>query len=160
MDFASTDSTAFDQDWLNLWMWNLRILRADCTWNLFGRQIFLKSAALREPWCCKDMTKRIQNGEMFWCSLVLMLHAQSCSTLCDPMDCSLSGSSVHGISQARILEWVAISYSGGSSRSRDRNCVSCSFCIGRQVLHHCATWKAHVLVLLTGIVLLWNFKVI
>ena len=37
-------------------------------------------------------------------------------TLCDPMDCSLPGSSVHGIFQARILEWVAISYSGGSSR--------------------------------------------
>ena len=39
---------------------------------------------------------------MIWCSV-----AQSCPTLCDPMDCSLSGSSVHGLSQARILEWVA-----------------------------------------------------
>ena len=37
---------------------------------------------------------------------------QSCPTLCDPMDCSLSGSSVHGISQARVLEWIAISFSG------------------------------------------------
>ena len=41
-------------------------------------------------------------------------------TLGDPMDCSLSGSSVHGISQARILEWVAISLSRGTSRSRDQ----------------------------------------
>ena len=41
--------------------------------------------------------------------------AQSCPTLCDPMDCSLSGSSVHGIFQARVLEWIAISFSGGSS---------------------------------------------
>ena len=41
--------------------------------------------------------------------------AQSCPTLCDPMDCSLPGSSVHGILQARILEWVAISFSRGSS---------------------------------------------
>ena len=40
---------------------------------------------------------------------------QSCLTLCDPMDCSLPGSSVHGILQARILEWVAISLSRGSS---------------------------------------------
>ena len=39
------------------------------------------------------------------------LVAQSCPTLCDPMNCSLPGSSVHGISQARVLEWVAISYS-------------------------------------------------
>ena len=41
--------------------------------------------------------------------------AQSCPTLCDPVDCNLPGSSVHGILQARILEWVAISFSRGSS---------------------------------------------
>ena len=52
--------------------------------------------------------------------------AQSCLTLCDPMDCSLPGSSVHGILQARILEWVAISFSRGSSRTRDRTQVSLS----------------------------------
>ena len=50
--------------------------------------------------------------------------AQSCPTLCYPMDCSLPGSSVHGIFQARILEWVAISFSRGSSRPRDRTRVS------------------------------------
>ena len=45
--------------------------------------------------------------------------AQSCLTLCDPMDCSPPGSSVYGILQAKILEWVAISFSRGSSRPRD-----------------------------------------
>ena len=45
--------------------------------------------------------------------------AQSCLTLCDPMDCSLPGSSIHGIFQARVLEWVAISFSSGSSWPRD-----------------------------------------
>ena len=50
--------------------------------------------------------------------------AQSCLTLCDPMDCSLLGSSVHGIFQARILEWVAISFSRGTSRPRDWTWVS------------------------------------
>ena len=50
--------------------------------------------------------------------------AQSCLILCDPMDCSLPGSSVHGIFQARVLEWVAISFSRGSSRPRDRTQVS------------------------------------
>ena len=50
--------------------------------------------------------------------------AQSCPTLCDPVDCSPPGSSVHGILQARILEWVAISFSRGSSRPRDRTQVS------------------------------------
>ena len=55
--------------------------------------------------------------------------AQSCPTLCDPMDCSLLGSSIHGIFQARILEWVAISFSNGSSRPRDQTQVS--FIVGR-----------------------------
>ena len=50
--------------------------------------------------------------------------AQSCPTLCDPMDCSPPGSSVHRILQARVLEWVAISFSRGSSRPRDRTQVS------------------------------------
>ena len=50
--------------------------------------------------------------------------AQSCPTLCDPMDCSLPGFSIHGILQARILEWVTISFSRGSSRPRDRTWVS------------------------------------
>ena len=51
--------------------------------------------------------------------------AQSCLTLCDPMDRSPPGFSVHGILQARILEWVAVSFSRGSSRPRDRTWVSC-----------------------------------
>ena len=51
--------------------------------------------------------------------------AQSCPTLCDPMDCSLQGSSGHGIVQATVLEWVAISVSRESSRPRDRTRVSC-----------------------------------
>ena len=52
-------------------------------------------------------------------------HGAQCLTFCDPKDCSLPGSSVHGISQARILEWVAISFSRGSFRPRDRTQVSC-----------------------------------
>ena len=50
---------------------------------------------------------------------------QSYLTLCDPKDCSLSGSSVHGICQAGILEWGAISFSKGSSQPRDQTHVSC-----------------------------------
>ena len=71
------------------------------------------------------------------------MHAQSCPTLWDPMDCSPPGSSVHGIIQARILERVAISYSTGSSQTRDRTCISCIFCSSKQVLYHCTTWEAH-----------------
>ena len=50
--------------------------------------------------------------------------AQSCLTLCDPIDCSLPGSSVHGIFQAILLEWIAISFSRGSSQPRDQTRVS------------------------------------
>ena len=57
------------------------------------------------------------------------MHAQSCLTLCDSIDCSLLGSSVLGVSPARILEWVAISSSRGSSRPRDQICVSRVSCI-------------------------------
>ena len=49
-----------------------------------------------------------------------MLVVQSCLTLCDPMDCSPPGSSVHGILQTRILKWVAILFSRGSSQPRDQ----------------------------------------
>ena len=50
--------------------------------------------------------------------------AQSCPTLCDPMDCSLPASSLHGILQARVLEWIAISFSRGSTWPRDWTRVS------------------------------------
>jgi len=50
--------------------------------------------------------------------------AQSCLTLCDPMDCSLPGSSLHGILQARLLERIAISSSRGFFRLRERTCIS------------------------------------
>ena len=51
--------------------------------------------------------------------------AQSCQTLCDPMDCSLPSSSVHGIFQVIVLEWIAIFFSRGSSQPRDGTWVSC-----------------------------------
>ena len=64
----------------------------------------------------------------------MVLVAQSCLTLCSPMDCSPPGPSVHGVLQARILEWVAISFSRGSSEPRDRTGVSCNSCLGRRIL--------------------------
>ena len=57
---------------------------------------------------------------------VKVLVAQLCSILCNPMGCSPPGSSVHGILQARILEWVAIPSSRGSSQPRDQTQVSCT----------------------------------
>ena len=64
-------------------------------------------------------------------------------SLCDPMDCSLPGS---GIPQARIVKWIAVSFSRGSSRPRDEIRISC---IGRQVLFHFANWEVHFYIKLT-----------
>ena len=63
--------------------------------------------------------------------------AQSCPTLCDPMDCSLSGSSVHGIFQARVLEWIAIAFSRGIFPTQESNLhllqlLHCRRCIALQ----------------------------
>ena len=72
-------------------------------------------------------------------TLLLCMPAQSCPTLCDPMDCSPSGSSVHESSQARILEWVVIALSKGSSWPSGRTHASC---IGRHVPYCSATWES------------------
>ena len=79
--------------------------------------------------------------------VVVVWCAQSCPTLCDPMDCSPPGSSVCGIFQARILEWVAISSSRASSVPRDWAYISC---IGRQILYHWVTWKAQEMACFTA----------
>ena len=79
--------------------------------------------------------------------ILICVCMSSCSFLfethCDPMNCSPPGSSVHGIFQARIVGWVAISYSKGSSQPRDQTNVSCISCTGRQILQHSATSEAH-----------------
>ena len=72
----------------------------------------------------------------------IYLIANSCLILCYPMDCNLPGSCAHGISQARILEWVAIPSSKGFSRNRDGTHVSCISCTGRQVLHYMRHWES------------------
>ena len=75
-----------------------------------------------------------ENGKQvsFTCSVC----TQSCPTLCDPMDCSSPGSSVHGVFQARILEWVAISSFWGSSQPSDWTFLSRISCFGKRILYH------------------------
>ena len=94
----------------------------------------------------------LHNGRLFFLFTTLFLMprkclahesfrlvAQLCLTLCNPMDCRLQGSSIHGIFQARVLEWVAMSFSRGSSRPRDLTRVS--HVIGR----HFTVWATRVL---------------
>ena len=96
------------------------------------------------PWWC-------------WTNSVLCVYVSGCMcvhagavaqlylTLCNPMDYGLPGSSVHGIFQARILEWVPFSPSRGSSQPRDQTHISCSSCIDRRILYHSSTWEVLVL---------------
>ena len=77
---------------------------------------------------------------IFMCAKLL----QSCLTLCDPKARSPPGSSVHGILKARILEWVAMPSSRGSSQPRDRTHVSYVSCTGRQVLYHQYTFTIYM----------------
>ena len=83
------------------------------------RRASVKRKKMRRRWISYTRTHTASYRE--WKSEV----TQSCPTLCNPMDCSPKGSSVHGIFQARILEWVAISFSRGSSQPRDGTWVSC-----------------------------------
>ena len=69
--------------------------------------------------CNESKTDLLFSCSVYVLSCVCTKSLQLCLTLCNPMDCSPLGSSVHGIFQARILEWVAISSSRGSSPSRD-----------------------------------------
>ena len=68
-------------------------------------------------------TVRATREALYWQQILLVV--QLCPTHCDPTDCSPPGSSVHGILQARILMWVAIPSSRGSSQSRDQTWVTC-----------------------------------
>ena len=76
---------------------------------------------------------------------IVCLHGkslQSCPTLCEPMDCSPPGSSAHGILQERILEWVAMTSSRGSSQAKDQTSGFYVSCIGRQgFFTTSATWE-------------------
>ena len=93
------------------------------------------------------------------CIYILVLVIQSCPTLCDPMDCSLSGSSVHGILQARILERVSMPSSRGSSQPGDWTWVSC---ITSKFFTIWATREAHTYIykLRTLFVLLFSLSIV
>ena len=115
---------------------------------------------LYSPWGCKelDSTERLNWTELNWCYVRCAKSLQLCLTLCNPMDHSPSGSSVHETSQARILEWVAVPSSRGSSQPRDGTRVSYVSCIGRWVLYHDNQIIIHILVSILSY-LSWNIKI-
>ena len=106
-------------------------------WTRFsciGRWILYNWATREAPTYNSMATNTKECPPDFTCVCAKSL--QSYLTLCNLRDCSSPGSSVHGILQARILEWVAMPSSGGSSQPRDRTCLSYVSCIDRWVLYH------------------------
>ena len=113
------------------------------SWNVFLLAVFVKDSSDCLVSLLKSMKKLFQEctlakkkkkGKIKKLETTLMvvkvqvIVSQLCLTLCHPMDCSLPGSSVHGILQARILEWDAISFSRASSWPRDQTPVSMLAC--------------------------------
>ena len=107
-----------------IWFWALEnpFVRAS-TGNLRGnwQRWFVKWRILVSNCPCLAMAAR---APVCVCVCVCVLVTQSCPSLCNPMDSSPPASSIHGILQARIQEWVAISFSRGSSQPRDQTWVS------------------------------------
>ena len=96
----------------------------------------------RIAWCGGNIPTYLVSAEgwVWWCKKLKVFFTLSCPNLCNPTDCSPSGSSVHGILQARILEWIAIPFSRGSSWPMEWTQVSCT--VGR-LFNIWATSKAH-----------------
>ena len=113
-----------------------------CSVQVWPVQVHLSDSSISHWIPCASFRCPWLRLPCFWVFLVTklcMLHAEllrSCLTLCNPVDYRLPGSSVHGILQARIPDWVAIPSSRGSSWPRDWTHASYVSCIGRQVLYH------------------------
>jgi len=103
-----------------------RCLYSDVHWSTIHN-----NEGIKQPKC-----PLMSNGKQRAYTHVHAKSLQLCPALCDPMDCSPPGSSVHGTLQAGILEWVAISFSRGSSHSRDQTLISCISCVDRLILYH------------------------
>ena len=84
----------------------------------------------------------VLSSYLFYARVWVHMLTQSHLTLCSSMGCTMPGSSVYGVLQARTLEWFAISFSRWSSPPRDHTLVPYVSCIGRQILYHWATWEA------------------
>ena len=98
-------------------------------WKLFISSLYL-------DWYSSCPTPLCINCGKYECSYAGGLVAKPCPALCDPMDCSLPGSSVRGILQARILKWVAMSSSRGSFWPRDQTHISYVSWVGKWILYH------------------------
>ena len=109
---------------------------SQCLWIGECNSLDVKSSSFRSRQTSEMSVLLVADMGWWMCSV-----AQSCPTLCDPKNRSPPGCSVHGISQARILEWAALPFFRGSSPLRSNLCLL-YLCVGRWPLCHCATREA------------------
>ena len=137
--------TLMGNGWVMLWKMNHSACRLECSVTGLWGQACTQWVALprQDSWACQwisDLHRRrrwtavMASWSMCMCMLTRFSHVQL--FLCEPMDCSPPGSSIHGILRTRILEWVAMPSSRASSQPRDQICISYVCCICRQVLYH------------------------
>ena len=110
------------------WIHGCGICRANCTWFVFDEsKIKLKGLDFRgiHNSTETDNKRQPEIGLLYRYMCAKVLVVQLCPVLCNPIDCSLLGSSVHEILQPRILEWVAMSFSRRSSQSRNQTHLFC-----------------------------------
>ena len=153
MGIWSITTASSPLSWPALWQWSSQQL--DPLIN--STHLYLEPAecqSLLQTWLIQPQTKQQKFFAGRECRYTKSL--PSCLTLCNPVGSSPPGSSVHGILQARILEWVAISSSRGSSWPRDQTHASCVSCIGRQILYHWATWESPAILNRVYLKLLFN----
>ena len=128
----SMGSQRVGHDWLN---WNKK-KKENTNWKKHKQTLHYN------PMFIKYQTGQAEKTCHTWingCAVAIVESLGHARLSYNPMDCSLPGTSDHGIFQAGIVEWIAISFSRGSSQPRDRTCISCT---GRQILYHWATREA------------------
>ena len=130
--------------WKRSWYWLSRnfagrALGVFCLFVLYKDLLFSEQLYVYNEIEESTEISHIPPSSMYACCCLV---AKSCPALCNPIDCTLQGSSLHEIFQARILEWVTISFSRGSARPRDGTHASCT---RRQITYHWATREAHSL---------------
>ena len=135
---ARVSSKSFKLGFSSTWIENLQIYRLDLE---MVEEPEIKLPAFIGSWRNQENSRKTSTSASLTLLKPLTMRwwwvvAQSCSILSDPIDCSPPRSSVHGIFQARILEWVAIPFSRGPSQCRNRTCIFCISCTGRRILCH------------------------
>ena len=123
-NFMHTQFSMYLQNIDIIWQWELNILKFNFNTVLVLPYIDMNLPQVYMPYAFLLEKLKYIHVLSICTWICVYVHVLSYAWLCNPMDCSSPGSSIYGISQSRILEWIATSYSRGSSQPRDQTLVS------------------------------------